>query len=943
MKRFVRTPAWFAIALAVSLVACFQQSVPDGTARVPERVRYSLEPSLASRSTASGNGLTLTFTKTADWDAGSGVRGFTADITIANGTGSQLHEWDLIFSFLHPITGMWNASFARDDIEYTVTPDGWNATLDNGQARSFGFQGTYSEVFQEPTAYVVSGIPVGDQSPPVPITPTCTLVTTFAVTSEWPAGGGTRGFVAEVLLQNAGSDPVNWEITFDLDAVITNMWNASFLAHGDGYRVTPEPWNVRLEPGQTRSFGFQGTFQGAAGSLVGPSNVVCNGQEGSDLPAIQLWKEAERTQTLRPALIVSMFNSDPVSASALCGAYVGVPVGDDGTVVGRASYAFDVAREGRYFLWARVMTLSGATQSNLGVTVDGVDVGTWELGADPDWRWAALGDHQATPGMHLASGERHLELVFQTPGTNVDSLLLTSDALFDPAPKGNPNCDNSWVEAWNQRKTEVYAALTPDERYLADAGRTAFNGDIFAPVSPVRALANSNQSRIRAALAPGDLRSFSHQDPTYFVCPLERAGGDDRNTPRNAVDTDRGTFHVIGAAVASRNYASVSLRLPHHEGPDYSVEDPDRDVPYVMLGAWSISGNAVDLGFQGGRRGWALMSNLFNGEPVDGQSDAHEGHTFRLQRRDGSCCGPLYVSLEMWIEDEEGVPGYVVGVATAGPDSVWRHPETGEELDVIVIGTDLHRRRVRGLSGAQVSNNRLKFEINMATRYGDPSAGNYVRGIRVYDMHAGYRDANGVVTAEPWDADPSSGGLTEFVTTCPSGQGTFGGPSDAYAFGGGSTTATDPANGYAVDIDITIDDIHEGPDADSDGDGITNAEERINGTDPYRLPCSLVSGGHPCDPNDTRGGPTTGDGRYSGTLGDPHIVTPDDLRYSFQAAGDYLLTRSTNPGDTFEVQIRYAPFESNGRQWSGENALAMIVGFDKVELYPRSAAPWRWS
>ncbi len=78
------------------------------------------------------------------------------------------------------------------------------------------------------------------------------------------------------------------------------------------------------------------------------------------------------------------------------------------------------------------------------------------------------------------------------------------------------------------------------------------------------------------------------------------------------------------------------------------------------------------------------------------------------------------------------------------------------------------------------------------------------------------------------------------------------------------------------------------------------------------------------------------DGAWSGNWGDPHIATPDLNRYSFQAVGDYLLTKSTEPDDTFEVQVRYAPFESGGKQWSGENALAMMVGDTKVEFYAQT-------
>jgi von Willebrand factor type D domain len=76
-------------------------------------------------------------------------------------------------------------------------------------------------------------------------------------------------------------------------------------------------------------------------------------------------------------------------------------------------------------------------------------------------------------------------------------------------------------------------------------------------------------------------------------------------------------------------------------------------------------------------------------------------------------------------------------------------------------------------------------------------------------------------------------------------------------------------------------------------------------------------------------------GAWSGVWGDPHIATPDRNRYSFQAAGDYILSiaSDTEDYDDFQIQVRYTPFTDNGRQWSGESALAMIVNGDKVELY----------
>jgi hypothetical protein len=41
-----------------------------------------------------------------------------------------------------------------------------------------------------------------------------------------------------------------------------------------------------------------------------------------------------------------------------------------------------------------------------------------------------------------------------------------------------------------------------------------------------------------------------------------------------------------------------------------------------------------------------------------------------------------------------------------------------------------------------------------------------------------------------------------------------------------------------------------------------------------------------------------------GGVGDPHLTTYDGHDYDLQAVGDFLLTRSTTPGDPFDVQVR---------------------------------------
>jgi hypothetical protein len=48
-------------------------------------------------------------------------------------------------------------------------------------------------------------------------------------------------------------------------------------------------------------------------------------------------------------------------------------------------------------------------------------------------------------------------------------------------------------------------------------------------------------------------------------------------------------------------------------------------------------------------------------------------------------------------------------------------------------------------------------------------------------------------------------------------------------------------------------------------------------------------------------------------VGDPHFTTYGGFHYSFQGIGDFVLTRSTTAGDTFDVQIQTSPWSKNSK------------------------------
>ncbi len=96
------------------------------------------------------------------------------------------------------------------------------------------------------------------------------VTVTYAQSNAW-----STGFTGDVTIQNTGSTTINgWTLQFDLDAVITNIWNASVVSRvGSRYTITAASWNAAIAPGLVIAFGFQA--DGVAGET--PRNRLFNG------------------------------------------------------------------------------------------------------------------------------------------------------------------------------------------------------------------------------------------------------------------------------------------------------------------------------------------------------------------------------------------------------------------------------------------------------------------------------------------------------------------------------------------------------------------------------------------------------------------------------------------------------------------------------------------
>ncbi len=96
---------------------------------------------------------------------------------------------------------------------------------------------------------------------------------TYAISNQW-----NSGFVAEISITNNGSTAidgwtVNWSYTDG--SAVTSAWNSVFSGTGAGpYTASNLDWNRIIQPGQSVSFGFQGSHTGMT-SPVDVSGDIC--------------------------------------------------------------------------------------------------------------------------------------------------------------------------------------------------------------------------------------------------------------------------------------------------------------------------------------------------------------------------------------------------------------------------------------------------------------------------------------------------------------------------------------------------------------------------------------------------------------------------------------------------------------------------------------------
>jgi len=85
--------------------------------------------------------------------------GFTANVTVANTGSSTINGWNLGFTLPsgQSVTSSWNANLTGSSGAITASNLAWNGSLAAGGSANFGFQGTYSGSFANPSGFTLNG------------------------------------------------------------------------------------------------------------------------------------------------------------------------------------------------------------------------------------------------------------------------------------------------------------------------------------------------------------------------------------------------------------------------------------------------------------------------------------------------------------------------------------------------------------------------------------------------------------------------------------------------------------------------------------------------------------------------------------------------------------------------------------------------------------------
>ena len=189
--------------------------------------------SLLFQTSLMASDLNVEVVRQSDWDSG-----FCANVIVSN-PDDKRRDWTISFNAEGLINNLWNANYSQDKSTLITTASGldWNRYVEPHSSVTFGY--CASKVATPP--------------PPTPTPKEGDLTVTQTENSDWGSG-----FCKNVQVKNNTANDIDWEVSFDVDGVIYNHWNANLTQNSSTLKATASgvDWNNIVKANSQVEFGY---------------------------------------------------------------------------------------------------------------------------------------------------------------------------------------------------------------------------------------------------------------------------------------------------------------------------------------------------------------------------------------------------------------------------------------------------------------------------------------------------------------------------------------------------------------------------------------------------------------------------------------------------------------------------------------------------------------
>ena len=251
---------------AKKIISCALCAAMAANLFVPVISASAASPEVGSR-VYTYNGYTVEYKIVNEWTGNQNI-----EITVTNTGDEILADWAMGYNAGGDINGLWNAQiYAVQGTEYILKGAGYNSEIAPDESVRFGYI-LSGEEFKYPQN-------IFNCAKRVDITDNYDVY--YNIVGDF---GDT--YQAEMIIENLSEDDYSaWQLSFDGNATIDNLWNAKLLENNNGsFKVKNAEHNSVIYAGNSVSFNFGGT------KLV-KDNV--DTEETADAPTAEVTEEVQ--------------------------------------------------------------------------------------------------------------------------------------------------------------------------------------------------------------------------------------------------------------------------------------------------------------------------------------------------------------------------------------------------------------------------------------------------------------------------------------------------------------------------------------------------------------------------------------------------------------------------------------------------------------------------